>query len=178
MLTFRVPPCPAMALTALLHRFMTAWWIRFGSPRTYPSSSSRSSISMFEGSICRSILSVSRTASPSTRGVNFLWACLLKTSSWFTRSRAFCAALRTSLSSSLTTVLSMPPVTSREAILVYPRMVVRMLLKSWAMPPANVRTASSFCPCRVRLSPSPCSSLFLSREEMSVMIMTMQSWSS
>ena len=134
-----------MAWKALVHRFKNTWCSWMGSARARAGSRRMSSRTvMLRGSEAESRLKVSRTTSATFTASNPTWDGRLKAricrTSWLPRWLALSTRNRSR-------VISEPSGESRRASSAEFRMVVRMLLKSCAMPPASVPMASIFWDC-------------------------------
>ena len=141
----RTPPCSRMAWAALVPRFISTCWISDGSASMVSDSVLMSrTISMVDGREARSNLTVSLMSGPRDRHFGSYWVFRLKARICLTRSLPRMPALSTCCMLRLRRV---PFIASSIAISVKPTIAARILLKSWAMPPASVPIASILRAC-------------------------------
>ncbi|OQB91174.1 MAG: hypothetical protein BWX86_02077 [Verrucomicrobia bacterium ADurb.Bin122] len=135
-----LPVRPCMACTALVQRLRTIWWIWVGSAQTMPGVR-RWTISIEAGVAARTSLSASSIVGMILIGAALVSRLRAKVRIWATRSLARSPALRTSPSSSCNGWSAGRVIVASS---LNPRMPVRMLLKSCAMPPASAPMLSIF----------------------------------
>ena len=162
-------PMPSgSACQALVQRLTSTCWIWVASDRISSGSSlSTSSSAAPAGKVARNSAAASRISGASGRIERCCGWRRLKARICCTRLRARVAAFW--ICSRLSAAGCVGSSSSR-ASATLPRIAARMLLKSWAMPPARVPTASSFCDSRscassVRRFVSDCRRELMSRRK-------------
>ncbi len=163
-------PLPAMASRELMHKLSRAWCSWLGSIHAGGRSSGQEYvISMVRGKVTRSILTRSAISSWILSERNSASDLRAKVKICLTmalpRSAASLMVPRAALAGEFP--FSLPARTAA-----WPLMIERILLKSWAMPPASVPRLSSFWFWRISLSRMRCSSSPRRRSEISRKVVT------